>query len=45
MDDVISTGNDFDSEEEYFLYDIDFETESDDSLYPIAKKITNKCDI
>ena len=31
------TANDFDSEEEYFLNDIESETESDDSLSPIAK--------
>ena len=38
MDDDISTGSNFDSEEEYFLNDSDSETESDDSLSPIAKK-------
>lgn len=38
MDDDISTGSDFDSDEEYFLNDSDSETESDESLSPIAKK-------
>ena len=38
MDDDFSTGSDIDSEEEYYLNDSDSETESDDSISPIAKK-------
>ena len=46
MDDDFSTGSDIDSEEEFCLNDSDSETESDDSISPIAKKkTTNKCDL
>ena len=38
MDDDFSTGSDIDSKEEFYLNDSDSETESDDSISPIAKK-------
>ena len=44
MNDDFSTGRSLpDSEEEYYLNDS--ENETDDSISPIAKKKTNKCDV
>ena len=39
MDNDFSTGSDMDSEEEQYRNDSDSETVSDDSIFPIAKKI------